>query len=127
MQVIDLTKTYIQLEADTIARVVPVGADFWQKIESDLQLHKGWLITAFQFEAHWTNWEMHPQADEIVSLVSGAVNFVLELPEGEKVIELRGSGTVIVPRGVWHTVQVLEPSSMYFITHGAGTEIRPVE
>ena len=62
--------------------------------------------------------------DELVVQISGAMDFVLQLPEGESTVPLRGRAAVIVPRGVWHTARVLEPSEAIFVTRGDGTQHR---
>jgi len=67
----------------------------------------GWLITEFVCEDDWANWEMHPEADEFVYLLSGDVALVLELPTGTATIRLSDRGAVVVPRGVWHTARRL--------------------
>jgi mannose-6-phosphate isomerase-like protein (cupin superfamily) len=85
----------------------------------------GWLITEFVCEDDWANWEMHPEADEFVYLLSGNVALVLELPTGTATIRLSDRGAVVVPRGVWHTARVFATSRMLFVTRGAGTEHRP--
>lgn len=80
--------------------------------------------------ASWSHWEMHPEGDEVVYLLSGSVDMVLEMPNGagavsRRVVELRGRGAVVIPKGVWHTALVLEPGEFMSITRGAGTQHRP--
>ena len=40
-------------------------------------------------------------------------------------VTLRAGTTCIVPKGVWHTATVHEPSEALHITRGAGTRHRP--
>ena len=87
----------------------------------------GWLVSEFTFETHWPSWEMHPNADEFVYLLSGSVEVLLERPEGPQKVVLKGSGAVVVPRGIWHTAKVAAPSRMLHVTRGAGTEHRPAQ
>jgi mannose-6-phosphate isomerase-like protein (cupin superfamily) len=118
--------TYVHLADDGLAEEIP-GDAFWQLPASGIeQQGKGWLISEFAFTEDWPTWEMHPQGDEFVYLLSGAVELLLE-QDGEVVsIPLNGSGAVVVPRGVWHTARVHAPSRMLHVTRGAGTENRPV-
>ena len=58
--------------------------------------------------------------DELVYLISGAIDRVLFEDTGERVVGLRGRGACLVPRGVWHTARVHEPSEALHITRGAG-------
>jgi hypothetical protein len=70
-------------------------------------------------------WEMHPNGDEIVCLLAGAVTFMLEGNEGTQAIELNEGGAyVIVPKDTWHTAKVRRPSRMLSITAGEGTQHR---
>ena len=58
---------------------------------------EGWLVSEFEFMADWPSWEMHPEGDEFVYLLSGEVELTLELPGGLQKVPLRGRGAVVVP------------------------------
>jgi len=46
----------------------------------------------------------------------------------ERVVELSVPGAyVLVPRNVWHTARTTVPTTMLFLTPGAGTEHRPID
>src|SRR5579872_6515764 len=98
----DLAATYVQLVDGPSARPVPVTASFWSEIGSRADLAEGRLVCIFPQRQSWSIWEMHPAGDEIVCLLSGAIDLILDEPGGERVVELRGRATCIVPRGVWH-------------------------
>lgn len=122
---IDPRRTYVHLAQSGVATELPGGDAFWALPEAEIErFGGGWLIAEFEFDRDWPNWEMHPQADEIVYLLSGAVEVLLEEAGGVRTIALSGSGAIVVPRGVWHTARVLEPSRMLHVTRGAGTELR---
>ncbi len=75
-------------------------------------------------------WERHPDADELLYLVAGAVDVVLrrDLDDdaGEWRIELRPGEVCIVPTGAWHRQEVVAaPGTMLFPT--PRTEHRPYE
>jgi uncharacterized cupin superfamily protein len=119
--------TYVYLGKDGAATEVPGGAQFWSLPDTDMEHYgKGWVISEFMFSESWSNWEMHPNADEFVYLLSGAVEVLLEHPEGLKTVRIEGSGAVVVPRGIWHTARVIAPSRMLHVTQGAGTQHRSV-
>ena len=125
---IDPSQTYVSLSADGTARQVPGGAAFWSRPEAELdEFGRGWLISEFECSEDWSNWEMHPHADEFVYLLSGAATFQLQGENGVTDIPLIGRGAVVVPQGVWHTAKVSAPSRMLFVTRGVGTQHRPVE
>ena len=76
--------------------------------------------------------ELHPDGDELLFLVSGRVDVILE--EGgdqdtigvERVQPLAAGEAMVVPRGVWHRVEVREPSRLVHITPGPGDAHRPL-
>jgi mannose-6-phosphate isomerase-like protein (cupin superfamily) len=122
----DLSRTYIQLEDGPGALRVDVDDDFWTTIESRTELNDGRLVMLFSFAADWPHWEMHPAGDEIVVLLSGALDLVLQDGSGERIVELRKRAACVIPRGAWHRGIVNEPSTALFITRGAGTQHRPI-
>ena len=70
--------------------------------------------------------EMHPDADELLYLISGRVEVVLELEEGERRVELGAGQAIVVPQGVWHRVMQREPTRLVYITPGPGGDSRPL-
>lgn len=122
----DFDETYVQLEDGAGARPLEVGNDFWSKIQERSDLHGGRLICLCRFDTNWPSWEMHPAGDEIVYLLAGSVDLILDEAGGERTVDLRGRAACIVPRGIWHRAIVHEPSEVLHITRGAGTQHRPV-
>jgi len=120
----DLETTYLSLADGPDARRLEVGPDFWQTIDARTDLAER-LVAIFPYDADWTSWEVHPDGDEIVVLLEGAVDLVLDDPSGERTVELRDRSAAVVPRGIWHTANVLAPSRALHITRGAGTSHRP--
>jgi mannose-6-phosphate isomerase-like protein (cupin superfamily) len=121
----DLADTYIQLDDGPAATAIEVDEAFWERIDTRPELQGGRLVGTFHNAADWDVWEMHPAGDEVVSLLSGAVDVVLDEGSGERVVVLRPGATCIVPRGVWHTANVHTPGDTLHITRGAGTQHRP--
>ena len=68
--------------------------------------------------------EMHPDGDEVLYLVSGAVSVNLELPDGDRTVELGAGDALVVPRGVWHLVTTREPGRLVHITPGPNGDAR---
>jgi mannose-6-phosphate isomerase-like protein (cupin superfamily) len=123
--ILDPQQTYVHLADDGRAQTI-AGDRFWQLPPSELgAFDQGWLVSEFTFLQDWPGWEMHPHGDEIVYLLSGALDLLLERADGVETIVLEGSGAVLVPRGVWHTAKVRQPSRMLHLTRGKGTEHRP--
>lgn len=87
----------------------------------------GYLMGAFRMDADSDHWEVHPNGDEIIQLLSGAVDFIFREKAGERRIELRGQATCIVPRGAWHRTVVHAPSEIVFTTFGLGTQHEAIQ
>jgi mannose-6-phosphate isomerase-like protein (cupin superfamily) len=83
------------------------------------------MIMQFEFDANWTSWEMHPKGDEIGILLFGDAELVMEREGKIETVRLRTPGEMVrIPSGVWHTARVASPTSMVFVTPGAGTQHR---
>jgi mannose-6-phosphate isomerase-like protein (cupin superfamily) len=120
-------ETFVHLGEDGSAVPLAVTERFWPDlIDGKLApLGPGRLVSFLEFDSDWDTWEAHPRGEELVCLFSGAMDFVLDLPEGPTSIALREPGAfLIVPRGTWHTVRVSEPAAALFVTAGEGTEHR---
>ena len=123
----DLERSYVHLSDGPDAREIEVTPDFWQTIGERPDLMGGRLVVAARFTADWPHWEMHPAGEELVVLVSGALDFVLEHADGgRETLPLRGRGALLVQRGTWHYARVHEACEMWFVTYGAGTRHRAV-
>lgn len=72
------------------------------------------------------NGEMHPDGDEVLCLISGQVKVTLETTPVQVLDMCPGDG-LIVPKGVWHRVDILEPSKIVYVTPGPNNEFRPLE
>ncbi len=68
---------------------------------------------------------MHPAGDELLVLLSGAIDVVLETDAGNRVVELTEGTSCLVPRGTWHR-QIRTPGRELAITYGKGTQHRPL-
>ena len=84
----DLETNYLVLADGPERKRIEVGPDFWQTIDQRDDL-AGRLVGVFRYDADWNSWEMHPDGDEIVVLLSGAVDLVLDEAGGERTVELR--------------------------------------
>ena len=70
--------------------------------------------------------EVHPDGDELLYLVSGAMSLRLEYPDGDVEVELHAGQAVVVPQGVWHKLTLREPGQLLHITPGPGGHARPL-
>ncbi len=121
------TEDYAVLSKEGGISTLEGGDVFWSQTPEELdKIGESWLITEFEFDKDWATWEMHPNGEEIVYLLSGALNLILDKDGEKQTIELRKKGLVIIERGTWHTAKVFEPSKMLVVTYGKDTQIKPV-
>ncbi len=124
----NLNSTFLRLRPDCSVEKLPFDDTFWPRLMSGKlgSFHHEYLVTTATYGSNWPSWEQHPNGDEIVCLLSGAVTFILELPDGNQKVQLSRVGDfAFVPQGVWHTAEVSVQSTLLFITAGEGTRGRP--
>lgn len=123
----NLTRTYVQLRADATSELLAVDAGFWERLSAGKlgSFRREFMVACFEFDGEWSHWEMHPNGDEIVVLMSGSVTFVFERAYGIEDLVLEKPGEfVVVPKGVWHKAKAHSASCAMFITPGEGTQHR---
>lgn len=87
---------------------------------------EGRLVSRYRFTADWDSWEMHPEGDEVVLCLAGAMVLHQEFPDGVSTnVRLEAGEYAINPPGVWHTADVEHEADALFITAGLGTLLRP--
>jgi mannose-6-phosphate isomerase-like protein (cupin superfamily) len=124
----DLFGTYVHLRDDGVATRVEVPPTFWQDVVTGNrpELGEGRLVATFRYEGDWKTAEMHPAGDEIVYVLSGAIDLVLQEPGGDRTVNLSSGRGYVVPAGTWHTARVRTPGEVLHITPGADTRHRPL-
>lgn len=131
----DPATTYIHAADGGDAAHIPVTPTFWDELMSDaprsddakrVATEGGWLFASFRVEEDTTTWEMHPEGDEILFLLSGAIDIVFETKDGEQVTQLTAGKACVVPKGVWHKHVVVSPGDELALTYGRGTQHKPV-
>jgi hypothetical protein len=124
----DPSVDYAYLGRNGSSAVFEGGEKFWSLPPEELdKLGHGWLVSEFRCAEDWPNWEMHPEADELVYLLEGDIELLIEESSGIRRLHVQGRGLVIVPRGAWHTARVMAPSRLLHVMMGAGTRHRPVD
>ena len=68
--------------------------------------------------------EMHPDGDELLYVISGRVQVIGD--SDPEPLPLAAGDACLVPKGEWHRVDMLEPTTLLHITPGPGHEHRPV-
>ncbi|MFC6879574.1 MULTISPECIES: cupin domain-containing protein [Actinomadura] len=90
----------------------------------------GWRLTAFHAktdaDVHADHWEVHPEAEEVLSCLIGKIRLHLrpERPgQEEEVIRLTAGTAAIVPRGRWHRIELDTPSNIMAVTLPRGSRL----
>lgn len=122
----DLTSTYVELADGGAGATIAVTEDFWPSLIAGERQIAERLVIASDVTEDMGHWEMHPAGEELLILMSGAVEIVLEVPEGERRVALAAGRACLVPRGTWHRFEVREPGRLVFVTYGEGTQHKPL-
>jgi mannose-6-phosphate isomerase-like protein (cupin superfamily) len=123
----NLASTFLRLRGNLSAEPLPVNDAFWQDISTGKlgDFHNEHLVAIYDYATDWPKWEMHPNGDEIVCLLSGSATFILEMEDGTTSFELNGDDSyLVVSKGVWHTAKTSTLCRMLFITAAEGTQHR---
>ena len=124
----DLASTFVVLQPNQRVTLIDNSPGVFEELDRRFGGFKGHvLVSSFAFDSDWPSWERHPAGDELVCLLSGEVELVLELEDRHEVARLKAAGEfVLVPRNTWHTARTSVPTKMLFVTPGEGTENKPV-
>ena len=123
----DIDATRVIFTPSGAAVLKPVTPDFYESLDEFGDFLGHALIQRFSFDAPWGMWEMHPEGDEFVYLLAGDTDFLVKFPgQPERRVRVSEPGSyVMVPQGAWHTAEPHAPTTMLFVTPGAGTLNRP--
>lgn len=95
----DLTKHYVLLNPDGASITTQGGNAFWSQSPDQLDAYgRGWLVSEYEFASDWKQWEMHPEADELLRVIAGETELQLEWPTGIQSVILRADQAYVVPR-----------------------------
>ncbi|RLV04467.1 cupin [Streptomyces griseocarneus] len=118
---IDLFTSFINLRPDGQAHAGEQTFDLGRE---------GWHIMTFHVETdadvHADHWEIHSDADEIVSCLTGGIRMYFRPEregEGEKEVGLTSGTAVVVPRGRWHRIELDAPSDIMSVTVLRGSRL----
>lgn len=118
-----LADVFVHLTGDTAATSYLVTPEFWSQTAPALPV--GWLVSSFETGSDWPKWEMHPSGDEFIYQLSGSMALILDLPAKQHRLRLDPGQFAIVPRGIWHSADMIQRGSALCVTAGVGTQHRP--
>jgi len=99
LEPIDLSQTYTLLHATGDVEKIKGGDYFWQA-PRPIQERAGklWLLSEHQYELDWEDWKKHPAGDEVIYLLSGSMDVILNVETQAAAINLCSSGVVTILR-----------------------------
>ena len=125
---LDLRRSYVSITDGGSATAVEVTPDFWPELISGQRTIGTWLMGVNHRVTAPLVWDLHPDGECVVCLLSGAVDIVVLDGDREHVIKLLAPGAgCVVPRGTWHRQIIREEADVMFLTAGRDTRQRPVE
>lgn len=129
-----LDEAFAFLQDGGSAPIVVKDAGFWSELMSGKPTSpgpalvangSGWLVGIYAISQDAQAWERHPAGDELLTMLRGEMDVVLEQPGGDATLTLREGQSCLVPRGTWHRQVVRRPGEYLGATYGRGTEHRP--
>jgi len=126
----DLENTYVSFVGGGKAFSHLGGAAFWHALATGAGIPReisdadARMASLFHVDKDWSNWEVHPAGEELVYVLAGEIDMVFEFDGGSRTVRLKERMGVLVPRGVWHTSNVVVPAQVLHITPGTGTRHR---
>jgi hypothetical protein len=110
-----LTTHVVHLADDLGIRACPADDAFRAGADRP-ELAAGRLVSVFGYDRTWDYQELHPTGDELVYVLDGEVDLLLDRGEGERAQRLIRGRVGIVPAGSWHRVAVRAPAVLLFVT-----------
>lgn len=119
---LELTKTFVHLRDDGGAEPIEVTPRFWRDSAASAKYDR--VVAAIDFagpeDLHSSQQEVHPEGDELIYVVAGAIDVVLDTDGGRRTESLAAGQAAIVPRGVWHHLVAREPGRLLFVNCRTG-------
>jgi mannose-6-phosphate isomerase-like protein (cupin superfamily) len=124
---IDPVASLIHLGRSGQAHALRCTAGIWRELKlKDGDRIVGVIRGRVPADFHADHWEIHPAGDELLMLLSGEVDLILEQRPRDRRIRLRAGKAFIVPRGRWHRFVIRRPCKLLFCTPACGTRHKPV-
>jgi mannose-6-phosphate isomerase-like protein (cupin superfamily) len=121
--IVDLFSEHLVFEPHGAAR-----ADERRMLTEDTAWRLG-MFHAATDDVHADHWERHPNGDEAVCCVRGALRVVLRADtpdDNDDMFAVPAGRGVVVPRGRWHRIELDEPSDLLVVTVRSGSQLKPV-
>ena len=114
---LDLAQTFVRLTNDGGIDAVPLTTAFWRGKGAAASGDRFVGIVDFSSseDLHSSSQEVHPDGDELIIVLAGAIDVMIDDGSSETAIALDVGHAAVVPRGVWHRLVMREPGRLLFI------------
>ncbi len=126
---LDLRDFALVLDKQQHIHALPSGPELYPQLDSQFnQFHGCVLLSEYTFNENWASYEIHPAGDEVLYLISGRCELLLEQSGQVQRIPFDTPGQVqVIPKGCWHSADIVpgETCRILFVTPGEGSQQRP--
>lgn len=95
-------------------------ADFFRNAATDPAFSNGYVLAVHNVttpqDVHYPVWEMHPDGDELLIVISGALSAEYRENDAIRSVALPQLSALVVPSGLWHRLVVAAPSVLMAVT-----------
>ena len=114
---IDLAQTFARLTSDGNIHAIPVTTAFWRGTGAAASGDRFVGIVDFSSseDLHSSSQEVHPDGDELVVVLAGAIDVMIDDGTSESTIALDVGHAAVVRRGMWHRLVMRQPGRLLFI------------
>jgi len=128
-QPLNLKDFALVLDARQQIHALSAGPDLYPQLGAQFGTFEGAvLLSEYTFSENWVCFEVHPAGDEVLYLLAGRCELLLEQQGQLQRIPFDAPGQVqVIPKGCWHSADIIpgESCRILFFTPGAGSGRRP--
>jgi mannose-6-phosphate isomerase-like protein (cupin superfamily) len=123
---LDLAQTFARLTDDGDIALEPLTSAFWrgQGAAASGDRFVGIVDFSSSQDLHTSSQEVHPDGDELIVVLAGALDVMIDDGTSESAIALDVGRAAVVPRGSWHRLVMREPGRLLFINVRTAMESR---
>jgi mannose-6-phosphate isomerase-like protein (cupin superfamily) len=113
----DLARTFARLTDDGGIQAATVTTSFWRGKGAAASGDRFVGIVDFSSpeDLHTSGQEVHPDGDELVVVLAGALDVMIDDGPNESTIALDAGRAAVIPRRTWHRLVMREPGRLLFI------------
>lgn len=117
------------LDTQQQIHALPAGPELYPRLAAEFgSFHGAVLLSEYTFSENWACFEVHPAGDEVLYLLAGRCELLLEQQSQLQRIVFGSPGQVqVIPKGCWHSADIFpgESCRILFFTPGEGSTQRP--